>query len=428
MRTEDDKVDVGWLPKSVVCLRYYNQFRFRSDLRAGLIVAAQILPVSIAIAIASGLPPIYGISCAAIAAFLASGMGESKVRISAPNILFVTVGSSIVSKHGILGLSLSTSLAGMFLIFLAGTGLAAAVPFFPRAIVTGLSSGIAALVVSGLFSDLFGVRSSISVNEVHAGVGAILQHVSPSATIMTTATVALILLCRKVSVLIPASLIAISIGALLMKFDHLSVQTIGSPYGSVLWLFHSLPTGSLRLDLLGGVLGPAFAIAILSAFRSLEAMDVASSLAGERYSPKVELLVQGVANVGCSLVGGLPICGSCVHTSTNVRGGGQTPAAGVLQGVFLVALFVLAAPIVPFIPLPVISAVLVSSVLTMSHWKEVRRLVKLSWSNACAWLATTLLTIITDLLTAIAVGMLIGVFLYIRERRPEPTPSKLHVA
>src|SRR5260370_36999865 len=101
MRTEGDKVDVGWLPKSVVCLRYYNQFRFRSDLRAGLILAAQILPVSIAIAIASGLRPIYGISCAAIAGFLASGLGESKVRISAPNILFVTVASSIVSKHGI---------------------------------------------------------------------------------------------------------------------------------------------------------------------------------------------------------------------------------------------------------------------------------------------------------------------------------------
>lgn len=420
MQTEHDSVNAGWLPKSVVSLRYYNRFRFRSDLRASLILTAQNFPVSIAIAIASGLRPIYGISCAAIAGLLASGMGESKVRISAPNILFVTIASSIVSKHGILGLSVSTSLAGMFLIFLAGTGLAAAVPFIPRAIVAGLSSGIAVLVVSSLVSDLFGVRSSISVDEVRAGVRAILQHASPSATIMATATVVLILLCRKVSVLIPTSLIAISIGALLVKFHHLSVQAIGSSSGPILWLLHSFPTGSLRLDFLGDVLGPGFAIAILSAFQSLEAMDLASSLAGERYSPKVELLVQGVANVGCSLVGGLPISGSYIHTSTNVRGGGQTPAAGMLQSALLLTLFFVVKPLVPFIPLPVIFAILISNVLVMSHWREVPHLVRLSWRNTCAWLVTALITITTDLLTAVAVAMLIGMFLYIQKRRSQP--------
>ena len=422
MLTEDDKVDTGWLPKSVVCLSYYNQFRFRSDLRAGLILAAQIFPVSIAIAIASGLRPIYGISCAAVAALLASGPGESKVRISAPNVLFVTVASSIVSKHGVLGLSLSTSLAGIFLIFLAGTGLAAAVPFIPRAIVAGLSSGVAVLVVSGLVSDLFGARPPISVDEVRTGVVAILKHaplIAPSATIMAT-TLTLILLCRKVSALIPASLIATFIGALFVKFNHLPVQTISSSYGSILWVFHQFPTGSLRLDFLGGVLGPAFAIAILSAFQSLEAMDLASSLAGERYSSKVELFVQGGVNIGCSLVGGLPISGSYIHTSTNVRGGAQTPVAGILVAVFLLAFFFLGVPLVPFIPVPVISGILLSSVCTMSHWREIPRLVKLSRSNAGAWLATALLTVATDLLTAIAGGMLIGMFLYIRNCRPEP--------
>ena len=247
MRTEDDTVDAGWLPKSVVCLRYYNQFRFRSDVRASLILTAQIFPVSIAIAIASGLRPIYGVSCAAVAGLLASGLGESKVRISAPNILFVAVAAGIVSKHGVLGLSLSTLLAGIFLVFLAGTGLAAAVPFIPRAIVAGLSNGVAVLVLSGLVSDFFGVRPLISVDEARTGVVAILQHtslISPSATIMATATLTLILLCRKVSVLIPASLIATSIGVLLVKFHLLPLQTIGSSFGSVVWLFHSFPNGS----------------------------------------------------------------------------------------------------------------------------------------------------------------------------------------
>jgi SulP family sulfate permease len=415
MLTGDDKRDARWLPKSVACLRYYNQFRFRSDLRASLILTGQIFPVSIAIAIASGLHPIYGICCAAVSGLLASGLGESKVRISAPNILFVAVVSGIVSKHGILGLSLSTSFAGIFLIFLAGTGLAAAVPFVPRAIVAGLSSGVAVLVVSGLVSDIFGVRPPISVDDVRTGVGTIVPKtslISPSAAITAIAALTLILLFRKVSALIPASLITTFIGALLVKFHLLPVQTIGSSFGSAVWLFHPFPSGSLRLDFLGAILGPAFGIAILSAFQSLEAMDLARGLAGERYSSKVELLVQGVANVGCSLVGGLPISGSYIYTSTNVRGGGQTPVAGMLQSVFLLALFSVAAPLVPFIPLPVVAAILVSNILAVSHWREVRHIVRRSRSNACAWLATALFTITTDLLTAIAVAMLIGMFLY----------------
>jgi SulP family sulfate permease len=422
MRTEDDTVDAGWLPKSVVCLRSYNQFRFRSDVRASLILAAQIFPVSIGIAIASGLPPRSGIFCAAMAGLLAAGLGESKVRISAPNILFVSVAAGIVSKYGILGLSVATALAGIFLIFLACTGLAAAVPLVPRAIVSGLASGIAVLVLSVLISDLFGVRPPTSVDEVRRVVAAILQQPSlifPPAIIIATAALILILLCRKVSTLIPASLIAASIGALLAKFHFVPVQRIGSSFGSVVWLFHPFPSGSLRFDFLGAVIGPAFAIAILSSFQSLDAMDLARRLAGERYSSKAELLVQGVANVGCSFVGGLPISGSYIQTSANVRGGGQTPAAGMLQSVFLLALFFVTTPLVPFIPLPVISAVLISNVLSMSHWREVPRLLRRSWVNTCAWLATVLTTITTDLLTAIAVAMLIGMFLYIQKHRLE---------
>jgi SulP family sulfate permease len=182
------------------------------------------------------------------------------------------------------------------------------------------------------------------------------------------------------------------------------------------WLFHSFPNGSNRVDFVG-VLGPAFTIAILSAFQSLDAIDLAGSLAGERYSSKIELLVQGVANLGCSLVGGLPISASYIDTPTNVRGGGQTPAAGMLQSVFLLVLFFVAAPLVPFIPLPVISAILISNVLTLSQWREVPRLVRLSWGNACAWLATSLITMTTDLLTAVAAAMLIGMFLYIQKHR-----------
>ena len=420
MHAEGDKLDAGWLPQSALCFRCYDRFRFRSDMRASLILTAQIFPVSIAIALASGLRPIAGIFCAAAAGLLAAGFGESKVRICAPNILFVAVASGIASKYGVLGLSLATSLAGIVLIFLAATGLATAIPLIPRAIIAGLSSGVAVLVVSGLVSDLFGVRPTLSVDDVRTGAGAILQHATPSSIIAATATVALILLCRKVSVLIPAGLIAIAVGALLVKSHHLSVQTIGSPYGSVVSLFHPSPAGSVRLDLLGGVLGPAFAVAMLSAFQSLGAMDLASSLAGERFSARVELLVQGAANIASAFAGGLPLSGSEIHTTTNVRGGGQTPAAGMLQAVFLLVFFFLAVPLVPSIPLPVISGILLASVCTMSHWGEIPRLAKVSRRNAGAWLASSLLAVATDLLTAVAVGMFIGIFLGVQDRRGQP--------
>jgi len=210
-----------------------------------------------------------------MAAILTSGLRESKVRISAPNFLFATVASGIVSKHGVLGISFWTSLTGVFLIFLAGTGLATAVRFIPRAIVAGLLSGVAVLVVVGPIADLLGTTPTIHADDAQVGLTRIFHYASltsPSAAIMATGTLILTLLGRKLSVLIPASLIATITGALLVKLHHLSVLTVGSSNGFGLWLFHPFTTGSLRLDLLGDVLGPAFAIAILSAFQSLAAL------------------------------------------------------------------------------------------------------------------------------------------------------------
>jgi SulP family sulfate permease len=357
-----------------------------------------------------------------MAGFLASGLGESKVLISAPSMLFVTVASTIISKQGLLGLSLTTSLAGIFLIFLAGTGLAAAVPFVSRAIVTGLLSGVAVLVVCAMVPSLFYSPPPILPDEIWTGAKVIFQRpflISPSATIMAMATLTVILLCRKVSALVPASLIATAIGVLVVKLHPLPVQTIGTSSGSILWLFHTSRTELFSLDFLS-LVGPAFSIAILAAFQSLHAKDLASGLAGERSSSRVELFVQGGVNVGCSLVGGLPVAGSYVYTSANVRGGAQTPVAGMLQAAFVLAFFFLAIPLVPSIPLPVMSGILLSGVCTMPHWREIPGLMKASRRDACAWLATALLTLAMDILTVIAVGMLVAMFLYIRNYRREP--------
>lgn len=406
-----------WLPKSVMCLRYYTACRLRSDLIAALILALEVFPACIAIAVASGQSVLNGISCAAAAGFLASALGESKIRISAPNVIFIAAASSIVGRNGIYGLSLCTLATGIWLIFLGATGLGAAVRFIPRPVVVGFSTGIAVLIVTGLLSTLLGISATLPTDQVRTGVGAVTHHlavISPPALMLSAATLILALTCGKVSGRIPAGLVAIASGSLFVEFQHLPVQTIGAGYGSASLLFH---TSAMSFDSFGGVLAQGLPIAVLAAIESIRAEGVASSLTGECPNPGIELLVHGVANVACSFLGGLPAAGSSAFTSANARSGAQTPVAGMLQGAFLLVLLFLTAPFVRYIPVAAISAILLLSICTMNHWGEIPGLVKSSRSDAIAWLATSLLTIATGLPTAMAGGMLIGMFLCIRKQR-----------
>jgi SulP family sulfate permease len=210
-----------WLPKSVVCLRYYDRFRFRSDLAAAMILAFQVFPVGIAIATASGVCPLYGIFCAAIAGLLASGLGDSKIRVSAPNIVFVAVASSIVGREGVLGLSVSTLFAGVLLIFLGSVRLGTAISMVPRPIVLGFSTGIAVLVVSGLLFNLLGTRSQILADEIRAGAMTVPQimAIDPKAIPLATGTLILTMGGRRVFRFqyVPGGLIAIVMGAPLVE-------------------------------------------------------------------------------------------------------------------------------------------------------------------------------------------------------------------
>lgn len=376
-----------WLPKSVVCLSYYDLFRFRSDVVAALILALQIFPVSIAIATTAGLPAAYGISCAVIAGFLASAFGDSKIGVSAPNIVFVVVASSIVGRDGIVGLSLSTLLAGVLLIFFGAARFGAAIQMVPRAVVMGFSTGIAVLVVSQQLSKLFRVSSQIAANEVRTGAMMVAQRIVQMDTrAITVAIAALILMmaCRRVFKHVPGSFIAIVAGSLLVKVQHLPVRTIDASLGSNLISFQFHATGVLSPGLFSGVLAHAFAIAILVAIESLEAMKLATRLTSEHFNPNGELFVHGGVNIGSALLGGLPASGVSSYTSENPEAGAQTPMAGILRGVFLGVFLLLIAPFVRFIPLPVVSAIILSSVLTMANWREIPQLIKLSRAEAAA--------------------------------------------
>ncbi len=408
-----------WLPKSVVCLSYYDRFRFGSDALAALLLSLQIFPLAIAIAIATGVHPLYGISCASIAALLASVFGDSKIRVTAPNVVFVAVGSSIVAREGILALSLSTLLAGILLVFFGAIGLGAAIRMLPRPVVVGFSTGIAVLVVRQRVPDLLGIGPQIVADPIPRAGLTLARYpvqIEPHAIILAVATLILIMACRIASRHVPASLIAVIMGALLVKFGHFPVRTIESLFGSDLRSFHLHPVGASRVGHLGSILTQGFAIAVLVAIESYHAMGLAANLTGERFNSNGELFVQGGVNVVSAFAGGLPASGVPSHTLDNARLGAQTPIAGILQAVFLVVFLLLVAPLLRFIPLPVISALILSSVFRMTNWQEVLRLIQVPRIQAAAWVATSLLMIVTDFPIAIAVGMLIGMFLYIRKK------------
>ena len=241
-----------------------------------------------------------------------------------------------------------------------------------------------------------------------------ITEINPQAIILALTALLLVVACKQIFRYAPAGLIAVAMGTLLVRFGHFPVRTVQEFHvASPTLPLH--PVGLLRLDLFSNVIGPAFAIAVLVAIESLQAMDSATGLTGECSNPDGELFLQGGANLASAALGSLPVSGVSSHTLESAHLGAQTPVAGILEALFLVAFLLLTAPILPFIPLPVISALILSSVFTMTAWQEIPRLTKAPRSEAIASTIIALLTIITDLSTAVAVGMLIGMFLYARK-------------
>jgi sulfate permease, SulP family len=241
-----------WRPKLVVCLSYYDRFRFRSDVFAALVLALQVFPLAIAIAVATGVHPLYGISCAVVVGLLVSVLGDSKIRVTAPSVVFIAAASSIIAREGILALSLSTLFAGVFVLFFGAIGLGPGIRMLPRPVVVGFSTGIAALVVFRLVPDLLGVSPTILPDPVSRGALMLLRcrvQIAPYAIMLAITTLVLITACRIASRHVPAGLIAVITGALLVKFAHFPVRTIESLYGSEAISFHLHPFAAFRLSL-----------------------------------------------------------------------------------------------------------------------------------------------------------------------------------
>ena len=406
------------LPKLIETLRQgYSVRDFVNDLVAGVTVGLVALPLAMAFAIASGVPPQDGLYCAVVAGFLISALGGSRTQIGGPTGAFVVVVAGIVATYGLDGLFMCTMMAGIILILLGVTGLGTAVKFIPRPVVIGFTNGIGVLIASTQIRDFFGLQLASVPGDFLGRAEALLAHAasaSASATALAVATVVAIVTMRVISRRIPGSILALLVGSAIALAAGLPVETIGSRFGGVPSGLPALQIPRFRADLILALLSPALTVAMLGAIESLLSAVVSDRMSGDRHDPNVELTAQGIANVVSPLFGGLPATGAIARTATNIRSGGRTPIAGVTHALTLLLILLYAAPLARHIPLAILAGILFIVAYDMGEWREIPEVVKLGPAEAAVWLITFALTVLADLTVAVEAGMVLAALLYIR--------------
>ncbi len=403
-------------PKLFTCLKDYSGEQFRADMIAGLIVGVVAMPLAIAFAIASGVSPDKGLVTAVVAGFLIAALGGSRVQIGGPTGAFVVIVYSIVQKHGMDGLILSTLMAGIILMIFGFVRLGGVIKFIPYPVTVGFTSGIAILIASSQFNDFLGLGIKNVPAEFfekwHSYYENINQ-VSPYAIGIGVSTLAIILVWKKCFKTIPGSLVALLSMTIIATVFELPVETIGSKYGEIP---HALPMPKLPsfdLGMIQSLIPSAFTIAILAAIESLLSAVVADGMIGGKHRSNTELIAQGIANIASALFGGMPATGAIARTATNVQSGGRTPIAGIVHALTLVLIMYLFSKWAIYIPLACLAGILVVVAYHMSEWRSFLRILRSPRSDVVVLLSTFFLTIVFDLTLAIQIGIVLSAFLLI---------------
>jgi SulP family sulfate permease len=420
--------DDRWLPKSVLCLRGYSRTKFLHDVLAGITVGLVALPLAMAFAIASGLTPQAGIYCAIVTGFLISALGGSKTQIGGPTGAFVVVIAGIVAVHGVDGLFLCTVMAGILLMIMGVTGLGTAVKFIPRPVVMGFTNGIAILIASTQVKDFFGLRlekiPGVFWQRMEA-LASSFHTISSEATALAAGTVLLMVVCRSISIRIPGPIVALLLGTAAVVFLKLPVETIGTRFGGIPSGLPHFEIPRFRADLVHGLLGPAFTVAMLGAIESLMSAVVSDRMSNDRHNPNVELVAQGVANIASPMFGGLPATGAIARTATNIRAGAQSPVAGMIHSLTLLCIVVFAAPLVSYVPMSALAGILMVVSYNMGEWREIPQLLKLTKTDISVWMVTFALTVFADLTVAVEAGMILAALLFISRVASTTTVSQV---
>lgn len=413
-------------PMLFTCLKKYSKEQFIKDLIAGIIVAIIALPLSIALALASGVGPERGIYTAVIAGFVISFLGGSQVQIAGPTAAFATIVAGIVADQGMDGLAVATILAGIILILMGFCRLGSLIKFIPYTITTGFTAGIAVTIVIGQLKDFCGVTIPAGMPTIEtmeklegflAGIGTLNWH----AVFVGAVCLAILIFMPKVKVLakIPPSLAAVAVGILMVKLMPIQVNTIGDLYtiSSSLPSFH-LP--KLSLEVIQKALPNAFTIAILAAIESLLSCVVADGMINGNHRSNMELAAQGAGNIASALFGGIPATGAIARTAANIKNGGRTPVAGMVHAVVLFLVLLVLMPYAGWIPMPTIAAILFIVAYNMCQWRPFVRLVKTAPKSDIAVLVITfMLTVVFDLVVAIEVGMVLACLLFMKRMSDE---------
>ena len=417
-----------WLPKSALCLREYNFNKLVHDVLAGITVGLVALPLAMAFSIASGLTPQAGIYCAIITGFLVSALGGSKTQIGGPTGAFVVVVAGIVAAHGVDGLFMCTVMAGVLLVIMGASGMGTAVKYIPRPVVIGFTNGIAVLIASTQVKDFFGLQldkvPGVFSLRIQALAGSF-HTLSYTATALAGATVLIILVCRTISIRIPGSILALLLGTALVVVFKIPVETIGTRFGGIPSGLPHLQIPKFRSDLIHGLLGPAFTVAMLGAIESLMSAVVSDRMSNDRHNPNVELIGQGVANIASPMFGGLPATGAIARTATNIRAGAQSPMAGIVHALTLLCVLLFAAPLVSYVPLAALAGILIVVSYNMGEWREIPQLLKLTKTDISVWLVTFALTVFADLTVAVEAGMILAALLFISRVASTTTVSQV---
>jgi len=404
-------------PKLFSVMKTYNRQMFYKDVISGIIVAIIALPLSIALAIASGVSPEQGLYTAIIAGFIISFLGGSRVQIGGPTGAFMVIVYGIILEFGYEGLVIATIMAGIFMIILGLLKLGSFIKFIPYPITTGFTSGIALVIFSSQVKDFLGLKIDNVPNEFLAKWASYITHFDSldlATTLIGIMSVLIIIYMPKITKRIPGAFVALIVASLLVLIFKLDVDTIGSRFGE---LSNSLPKFSaphITMDKIELLVAPAIVIALLGSIESLLSAVVSDGMIGSKHRSNMELIAQGTANIFSVLFGGIPATGAIARTVANIKNGGRTPIAGMVHSITLLLILVLFMPLAKLIPMSALSAVLFVVAYNMSEWREFKNLFSSPASDVVVLLLTFSLTVLFDLVIAIEIGMVLSVFLFMK--------------
>ena len=399
-------------PKIMETLKNYSGKSFMSDFIAGIIVAIIALPLSIALAIASGASPEQGLYTAIVAGFVIALFGGSRVNISGPTAAFATIVAGIIATDGMSGLVIATVMAGIILIIMGICRMGGLIKYIPHSITVGFTSGIAVTILAGQLKDFFGLTFPEGTHAVETmeKIEAVIKNfgtVNLWSVIVGALALAILIFWPKVSKKIPGSLIAVIFGVVIVKLFKMDVNTIGDLYT----ISNAPPKFSMPefdLKAIPGLIPSAFTIAILAAIESLLSCVVSDSMIDDKHNSNTELIAQGMGNIASGLFGGIPATGAIARTAANVKNGGRSPISGIVHAITLLLILVILMPYAAWIPMPVIAAILFHVAYNMSEWRKFVKICKEEkWNEILVLVLTFALTVIFDLVVAIITGMIV---------------------